>query len=133
MPAVCLRNGIDRDEGRLARLNRTAGRSFEEALRGSDGQPRLTRILTAPKSPVVGSAIHSPMRTGIHRECYRLDAGKHRPWTATCIQIESIDPAGKSNEQSGHRVPLPVDRAFNQSLRCSSLLPSFAPVVSLPV
>ena len=125
MPAICLRNGIDRHEGRLARLNRTAGRSFEKALRGSDRQPRLTRILTAPKSPVVGSAIHSRRLPRVHGECHRLDAGKHRPWTATRIQIESIEPAGKSNEQSGHRVPLPVDRAFNQSLRCSSLLPSF--------
>jgi hypothetical protein len=50
MLAICVSNGIDRHEGRLARLNRTVGRTFEEALRGSDGQPRLTRILTAPKS-----------------------------------------------------------------------------------
>ena len=98
----------------------------------SHGQPRLTRILTAPKSPVVGSAIDSCRLPRVHGECHRLDAGKHRPWAAARIQIESIAPAGKSNEQSGHRVPLPVDRAFNRSLRCSSLLPSFVgPVVGL--
>src|ERR1700733_15085437 len=104
MPAICLRKGMDRREGRLAWLNRTAGRSFKEALRGSDGQPRLTRILTAPKSSVVGSAIHSPMLTGIHGECHRLDAGKHRAQTAAVNQIECIEAAGKSNQQSGHRV-----------------------------
>src|SRR5579863_1004481 len=108
VPAICLRNGIDRHEGRLAWLNRTAGRSFEKALRGSDGQPRLTRILTAPESPVVGSAIHSRGLSRVHCECHRLKAGKQLPWIATCIQIESIEAAGKSNEQSGHRVPPPV-------------------------
>src|ERR1700679_157740 len=98
MMAISLSNGIDRDESRLARPNRTVGRPREEALRRSDRQPRLTRILTPPKSPVVGSAIHSPMLTGIDGKCHWLDAGKHRPWTAFRNRIEYIEAAGKSNQ-----------------------------------
>ena len=49
LPARGQSGEIDRHEGRLARPARTAGGPFEEALRGFDGEPRFTRILTAPK------------------------------------------------------------------------------------
>ena len=43
--------------GRVYIEPRTAGGPVKNALQGFDEQPRLTRMLTASKSPVVGSAI----------------------------------------------------------------------------